>query len=186
MSAKRLQNPLEAMVDDLADRYVGLVEELTATFAPMRPWYAETLSPDEQLWRYLEQRDAIVGILTDMGAAMGYASWAETLQKLEIIFESPVVLDRLPMELVVDERADVLREMAQASGAHTAAVHIRRMEKMIEGRAQATQQLDTARKGFDFPDIPPPLPIAPALEPASATAAGQPYQLPPGVQLPQA
>jgi hypothetical protein len=186
MSTKRAKNPLEAMVDDLADRYVGLVEELTQTFAPMRPWYSPDLTPDEQLWRYLEQRDAIVGWLTDAGAAMLWSSWQETLTRLEELFTSPVVIDRLPMDLIVDERGDVVRQLVQASGPKEAAKHIRKMEKMIEGRAQATQQLDTARKGFNFPDIPPPLPIAPALEPASATAAGQPYQLPPGVQLPQA
>jgi len=157
VSSKKPENPLEALVVDGSDIYVQLVHELAKELAPFRPWWSADLSPDEEVWRYEENRPAIIGWLTEAGAAMGWESWDETLKKLEELFMSPAVPDFLSMELIVDERADIIREMVQAAGPHEAAKHIRKLEKMVEGRQDALRRLRI--EAMDIPETPPPLPV---------------------------
>lgn len=158
--AKEL-NPLEELTLSLADNYVELVQDLTREFAPVRPWWSEDLTSDQQMWRYLDIRDKVMPWLMQVGAYMGFKSGDEVLHGLEDIFTDESIVEKVPAEVVIAAPI-VLLEMVQSNGPTEAAKYIRKMEKMAEGRAEAMGLLDQARQEFNVPeppDVPPPLPV---------------------------
>lgn len=57
------QNDYEAMVENLTDEFVEMVRALVDVIAPSGPWWADTASPEEQVIRWLEMRDAAMSWL---------------------------------------------------------------------------------------------------------------------------
>ena len=145
MAKKR--NPKEEMVEEMSDEYVKLVYRLLDEFAPESPWWSQDLTPDQQLWRYMTSgRDEMVAWLNDAGALMGWEATngaflsEEALDKLDEIFTAseavhllhPAFVSKIPIQLL---------EMVQASGPHDFKMHIRKMERMLEGRMRAFEEL---------------------------------------------
>jgi hypothetical protein len=154
-------NPLEALTERLATEYVLDVKRLTQMFAPIRPWWSATLSPDAQLWRWeTGPRTEIVGWLMQAGVYMGAKDETAALAKIEDIFTSPAAGDLIPPQVVAQIPPELL-EMVQAAGPKDAGTHIRKMEAMHAGRMQAVELF----KSPDVPNVPeppiqpPPLPV---------------------------
>ncbi|MEY4763204.1 MAG: hypothetical protein RLZZ200_3061 [Pseudomonadota bacterium] len=164
------------MVQEIADFYSQDVEEIAATFAPFRPWWSAGLTFPQQVWRWSQVRDDIMSWLMEVGVHMGFESAADVLAHLEDVFTSPALEDMVPPSLLVDERADTLKEMVQASGPKDTANHIRKMEKGIQGQLEARAML--ANK--DQPDIPEPL----APKQGDNPPAPAPVELMPGTSGP--
>ena len=153
-------NPLEQMVEDLAQDYVDLVNDLAQEFAPVRPWWDAQLSADEQLWRWQSERDPIMAWLMEAGVHMGYASGDETLKNLEEIFTNEAVIDMVPAEFVITVPPSLL-EMVQSSGPKEAAKHIRKMEQAVvrHNKGMALLQNQGQPNFPEPPNQPPPLPV---------------------------
>lgn len=158
-------NPLEEMVEELAEYYVELVFELVDEFAPVRPWWTASLTADQQLWRWVGSdqepgpRAVVMPWLAAAAVFMGAQSADEAIGMVERIFTDPAASDIIPPRVVAQIPVELL-EIVQASGPKDAAAHIRRMEKMVAGRMEAMALLDQ-------PDQ-PPYPEAPVDEPVLA------------------
>lgn len=142
MTIKR--NPMEELTLEFGDRYVELVMMAAETFAPRRPWWFVELSPDEQLWRWLDMRDGIMGWLVEVAAYLPSVNTMEDLlASLEDVFTKPID-DIVPAAVLTDERGDALKELVQAAGPWEAAKHIRKMERLVANRQPAMDALDEA------------------------------------------
>lgn len=173
MSDARI-NPLEKETEDLAQVYVDLVYELMPTFAPFRPWWSATLTPDQALWRWAGEggpREEIVTWLMAAGVYMGWKSPDEVLLHMEDLFTKQSAADLLPPEFIAQIPTSLL-EMVQGAGPHDTVIHIRKMEKMFEGRQQALAVLANT----DQPNFPEPPLTTPAL-PIEATPGSAGYPL---------
>lgn len=161
--SKKALNPLEALVQEGADAYVALVHELADELAPVRPWWTAELSPDEQLWRWIGSadkpgpRDVVMPWLMQAAAYLGATDAQEALGMIERIFTDASVPDIIPPDVVIQIPTELL-EIVQASGPAEAAKHIRKMEKMVEGRSAALAVLANTDQP-ELPVAPPPLPI---------------------------
>lgn len=154
-------NPLEQLTEDLAEHYVAMVFRLTEHFAPVRPWWHAGLTPDQQLWRWITgPREEILTWLAAAGAAMGWTSMEEVLANVEQIFTSPAATDLIHPQIVAQIPVELL-EMVQAAGPRDFGNHIRKMERMIEGRAAAFAALEESDQPMipGPPDQPPPMPV---------------------------
>lgn len=153
-------NPLEALTLDLAEHYKHMVMRLTEHFAPMRPWWHAQLTPDQQVWRWMEIREEVLAWLMTAGAYMGWTDGEETLQKMAEIFTNEAAVDLIPADHVVAVPIPLM-EMVQNQGPDATAKHIRKVEKLTETRAMALGLLEQNRE-VDFPEPPnqpPPLPV---------------------------
>lgn len=164
-------NPLEALTERFAHEYVLDVKRYTKMFAPVRPWWTAKLSADAQLWRWeapdgavaadgtkISLRDAILPWLMTATAHMGAKDAKEALDMIEDIFTSVSAPDLIPPEVVAQIPPELL-EMVQAAGPEDAAKHIRKMERMHEGRMQAVAVLAQTNQ----PDVPEPPDVPPML-----------------------
>lgn len=169
-------NYYEQWEQDMAERYVYLVNLATETLAPKHPWWFVELSPEQQLWRWMDIRDDIMSWLADVaGFLPAIKTVADLMGHLEDIFTEPIE-QLVPPQLLVDERGDALKEMVQAAGPREAAKHLRKMEKMVAQRALAEGVLASAASD-QFPNIEEQiranlggataLPAAPVREPAA-------------------
>lgn len=133
-------NPLEALIDELADRYVYLVEDVAAGIAPFRPWWHAELKPDEEVYRWQKMREPIVTWLADISPYMGWGSLQEATSTTELrrLFTGRDIGRSIPIELLTDERADGLRQLVQSAGPIEASRHIARVEAMVRRRVQAS------------------------------------------------
>lgn len=150
-------NPLEEMVEILAADYPDLVAELQKEIAPVRPWYTVDLSPDQQLWRWLDVRPVVLPWVMEAAAWMGAKTSKEALQMTARIFTDPAASDIIPPDVVSDIPEELL-EIVQAVGPRDAGRHIAKMERMVMDRAAAAGILSNTDQP-DVPDIPPPLPV---------------------------
>lgn len=168
-------NPIEELTDEMADTYVELVLELAEDIAPFRPWWHEELSPDAQVWRWQKMRAPIVEWLAEVSPYMDWPDLSAALAGLRELFTGPIE-QRIPGALLVDDRADGLKELVQSAGPRDAARHIRRVEAMTQRRAQAAAlmtptdpyQAPPGPADVQMPEppaLPPPLPPQPALAP---------------------
>lgn len=130
------ENPLETLTLEFADYYATMVEQVVEAIAPARPWWHKELTPDEQVWRWMAQREPIMTWLWDVGPYLGLSSPDDVLANLRTIFVRPLV-GIVPDVLRIDERADGLKELVQAAGPNEAARHIRKVEQMVKRRAEA-------------------------------------------------
>lgn len=160
MSKTAELNPMEALATEMADFYVEKVQELTEFIAPVRPWWHRDLSPDEQVWRWLDVREPVMAWLMTTGAYMGFESGDAVMDNLAAIFTDERIVDLVPAEHVIAIPIPLL-EMVQGNGPEEAAKHIRKMERMAEGRAKALGLLEQNRvvNVPEPPDVPPPLPV---------------------------
>ena len=152
-------NPLEAMTIEFAEAYKDMVMRLTKHFAPERPWWHAQLSPDEQVWRWMEIREEVLPWLMTAGAFMGWKDGDEVLKRMAEIFTDEGAVDKIPPEHVIQVPVPLM-EMVQNQGPRETAAYIRKVEKMTEGRAAALGLLDVNRT-VDIPEppfAPPPLP----------------------------
>lgn len=166
--AKGDLNPLEALTEELAKDYVEDVKRLTNFFAPYRPWWTASLTPTQQLWRWMAKnndgesiRQKVVSWLMTAGVYMGWKTADEVLANIEKIFTSPAAPDLIPPDVVIEIPTELL-EMVQASGPKDAATHIRKMEKMVDGQREAAAILASP----DQPQVPEP-PAAPPPQPVN-------------------
>lgn len=156
-------NPLEELTQEMADIYVELVYDLVDELAPVRPWWTKTLTIDEQLWRWTGDavtpgpRGPVLEWLMEAARYMGAKDAADAISKIEEIFTSPAAESLIPPEVVASIPIELL-EIIQASGPHEAMLHIRKLEKVFEGRQQAVQLLNQPDQPT-IPAIPPPEPI---------------------------
>lgn len=159
-------NPLEELTEEMADIYTELVYELVETLAPVRPWWVKALSADEQLWRWVGSAEKpgprlpVLAWLMEAAAYFGAKDATEALAKIEEIFESPAAPTLIPPEVVSEIPLELL-EIVQANGAKEAGQHIRKMEKMVEGRMQAVALLNQP----DQPDVASTPPVEPIVLP---------------------
>lgn len=157
-------NPHEALVEELAPRYPQLVREALAHFAPHRPWWSAELTTEDALMRYADIREDIIGWLVDLSPYMGWRTVEDMLNGIEDLATSQTLDDRIPVELLVDERGDTLKELVQAAGPREAQRHIRKMEIAALKRELALGILTPAPIDAvpQFPTVPgeelPPLP----------------------------
>lgn len=171
----RPSNPIEALAEEFSDVYVELVLQLAVDIAPYRPWWHEELSPDAQVWRWQKMRGPIVEWLAEISPFMGWPDLEAAIGGLRDLFTGPIE-QAIPGELLIDERADGLKELVQSAGPREAAKHIRRVEAMLARRATAAA-LMTPTDPYGAPPIgpqdvqmsapmlPPPLPPQPDLAP---------------------
>lgn len=150
------RNPHEVLIEEMADIYVELVMEATEELAPHGPWWHAELSSEQQLWRYLDIREDIIPWLVDVSDY--FPEWRSVDDMLKGIEELATtrIEDRVPGELLVDERADALKEIVQAVGPKEAARHIRRMETLALKREQGQALIQPAPV-----DLVPPAPAPP-------------------------
>ena len=136
-------NPLEALVDELADRYVYLVEDVAATIAPFRPWWTAELTADQQVYRWQKMREPIVTWLADISPYMGWDSLETAVSTTELrrLFTDRNIGALVPIDLLTDERADGLKQLVQSAGPFEASRHIARVEAMVRRRIQAAAML---------------------------------------------
>ena len=127
-------NPLEEMVIELSDIYVAIVKELVNEFAPFRPWWSAQLTPDQQLFRYLEIRRPIITWLVEAGIYMGYQTFDELLKNLDKFWFGNLLIDMVPPE-IIDLIPIQLMELVQADPS-SAGDHIRKMEKLVARRIE--------------------------------------------------
>lgn len=153
-------NPLEELVSEMADVYVEMVKDLAKHIAPVRPWWHVDLTPDQQVWRYLDIREEVMAWLMTTGAYMGFESGEDVLNNLEAIFTDEKIVDLVPAEHVIAIPIALL-EAVQAQGPEEVAKYLRKMEKMAQGRAAALGLLEANRTQNipEAPNAPPPLPI---------------------------
>jgi|SRR5688500_3120379 len=172
------------MTHDLADAYQEMVLELTEHIAPFRPWWDVELTPDQQLWRYQEDRAKWMPWLIEVMPYMGWESFEEAIGELEDLWFSVKAEAAVPITLQAMVPAELLR-LVQAEPVD-AAKHIRRMEHLLESRLEATATLAAAEEVYpeEAPE-PPSVVIRPESEvndvpltPKRSTGAGTtpPYQ----------
>jgi len=161
--AKKDINPYEQLVEEASEEYVALVYSIAEELAPVRPWWHVDLSPDQQIWRWLSgPRNEIMDWIYTAGAYMGWEGPEETLKQWEKIFTDPMAEEMIPI-FVVSVMPIELLEMVQAAGPKDAGNHVRKMEKMVEGRAAALETLDRRDDEVinvpEPPFAPPPMPV---------------------------
>lgn len=168
MSRRKPQNPLELLTEQLADHYVELVQIATETIAPHRPWWHAELSAEAQLYRYMEIRDDIISWLVDVSDYMPWQTTDDMLHGIEALATERIE-GIIPPALLVDERADALKELVQAAGPKEAQKHVVKMERMALRREVAQGLLEPpAADRYPTPTAGPGFP-----EPAAA--GSQPY-----------
>lgn len=173
-------NPLEEMVEELAPLYVDLVNELTQLFAPNRPWWTQSLSKKDQLWRWQYPdpnapmakgeappkpgpRWVIMPWLTQVAPFLASLTKPNDLADLvEKIYTPPggPAEYLIPLRLIAEQPPDLL-EMVQASGPFDAAKHIAQVERWFQEEQGALGVLASADvNSFPLPpDQPPVLPV---------------------------
>jgi len=145
-------NPLEELTEEFADEYADLVFEMAEAIAPYRPWWHVELSPDAQVYRWMNMREPIVTFLADVSPFMGWVSLDDAFANLGDLLTGN--LDHVPPELKTDERADGLRELAQAVGPRDAAKHLRHVETLLRRRQRASALLEPSEP-IDVATLPP-------------------------------
>ena len=146
------KNPMEAMVYDLAEEYVDIVDALLDEMAPFSPWWSQELTPDQKLWRYLEVRDEMLPWLVEVGIYMGLTTFGDLLDRLDDIWLSQLPLDVAPAGLLAQVPMPLL-ELVQAAPLE-AAQHIRDMENLIARRSTRKKLGEPGPLAIGKPELP--------------------------------
>lgn len=170
-------NPLEEMVEELAPLYVEYVNMLAKMFAPNRPWWTQSLTKAQQLWRWQYPdpnapvakgetppppgpRWVIMPWLEKVAPFLAGLTKPDDLGDLiEKIFTPPggPAEQLIPLELIADVPTELL-EMVQASGPFDAAKHIANVEKWWREEQGALGVLaSTDVNSFPLPPEQPPI-----------------------------
>jgi hypothetical protein len=162
-------NPLEQLTIEMADVYADLVFELVPAIAPYRPWWQSGMTPDQQLWRWMQQRDGIIEWLGMVAPSLGWQTLGDAIANLAQLFTGPIE-DRVPPEVLIDPKGDALKALVQAVGPHDAAEHIKRMEILVSRRMAASASLQPVSEPTAAD-----LPIQPGDPDAEMPQAAAPY-----------
>jgi hypothetical protein len=123
------RNPLEELVNEMAEVYPEIVREILEELAPSQPWYSQKLTTEEQLLRWLELRNTVLPWIYQaaryMGALEGlelaYTEAIFTTQEAEVLIP-PDHQRAIPLELLM---------MVQSVGPKETARHIQKMEAKL-------------------------------------------------------
>ncbi|WP_230690821.1 hypothetical protein, partial [Streptococcus pneumoniae] len=76
-----------------------MVEEFAAAVAPYHPWWHAVLTPDQQVYRWMQIREPIITWLADAAPFMGWPTPAAALDGLYELFTSRAAYDAVPPDL---------------------------------------------------------------------------------------